>query len=322
MPSSPLVSVVLPTYQRGPYLAKSLESALAQTYRHLEIIVTDNAASPEVAALVEGYGDPRVRYRHNGSNIGVLKNALAGYREARGEFLSTLHDDDLWEPSLVEELVRPLVNRPDLSVSFSDHWIMRPDDTLDEAATETNSRVWGRAGLAEGIHRPFVRLALIDRAISVVASVYRRAALDLSDFPDEVGGAYDLWMAYLASRDGAGAHYVGRRLLRYRVHQNALSGTRDDLPVVYCFDRFVHDDRLASIRPDLLRVRALFDTNLGISLLRGGRPAQARRALRRGIRYRPEFRGWVSLVLSYAPGIFFTSVDRIRRALLMGRPVR
>jgi glycosyltransferase involved in cell wall biosynthesis len=319
---APLVSVILPTYRRGPYLARSIESALAQTYRNFEIIVTDNAAAPEVAALVEGYRDPRLRYRHNGSNIGAAKNALAGYREARGEFLSTLHDDDLWEPTLLEALVTPLIRQPDLSLSFSDHWIMRPDGTLDAEATEANTRLWGRAGLAEGVHRPFFRLALIDRAISVVASIYRRATLDLDDYPDQVGSAYDLWMAYLASRGGLGAYYVPRRLLRYRVHQGALSAGRYEQPIVYCFDRFIADDRLASIRRELLEVRAGFDTSLGISLLREGRRAEARPPLRRGLRYRPELRGWASLALSYAPGVVFSSVDRLRRALLARRARR
>src|SRR5436853_120463 len=111
--SAPLVSVVIPTYNRVTYLRKALESALAQTYRHTEIIVSDNAASPDVADLVASYRDDRVRYRHNNGNIGPLGNVLAAYREARGAYVATLHDDDMWEPTLVEELVQPLESDPE-----------------------------------------------------------------------------------------------------------------------------------------------------------------------------------------------------------------
>src|SRR5687768_14196360 len=125
MSASPLVSVIMPTYQRVPYLLKALESALAQTYPNMEILVTDNAASSEVAGLVDSYKDPRVRYRHNGGNIGLMGNSLAAYREARGEFVASLHDDDMWEPTLLEELVPPLEADPTLALSFSDHWVIR-----------------------------------------------------------------------------------------------------------------------------------------------------------------------------------------------------
>ncbi len=316
MTSQPLVSVIIPTYKRGEYLTKALESVLAQTYRHTEILVSDNAASEEVAALVASYGDPRLRYRHNGVNIGATRNALAAYREARGQYISTLHDDDMWAPTFLQELVPPLAADSDLALSFSDHWIMRPDDGLDREATEENTRQWGRQGLGEGLHRPFYQLALVDRAISIVASVIRKSVIDWNHFPEEVGAAYDLWMVYLASRDGHGAWYSPRRLLRYRVHEGAASATRDDRPIVYCFSSFIEDERLCSIRAELLKERAVFDTNLGISLLRRGRSGEARRPLLRGLAHRPELRGLVSLALSFVPGAIFHLVDRTRGTLL------
>ena len=63
----PRVSVIMPVYLRQQYLRQALESALAQTYRDIEIIVTDNGPSPEIERLVRSYGDPRLRYRHNGT---------------------------------------------------------------------------------------------------------------------------------------------------------------------------------------------------------------------------------------------------------------
>jgi glycosyltransferase involved in cell wall biosynthesis len=300
--SVPRVSVILPTYQRNEYLRPALDSAVAQTYRDLEIIVSDNGPSAEVEALVRSYGDPRLRYRHNGGNIGAMRNALAAYACARGVYIVTLHDDDLWEPAYLARLVPALEADPDLTVAFADHSIMRPDGTVDERTSERNTRQWGRAGLREGVHRPFYRLAIIDRAISIITTVYRRSAFDWSAFPPEVGPLYDFWLAYLACREGRGAYYVPERLTHYRVHPDQLSRGDPFLqPKAYCYSTFLADERLAPIRADIKRLNARVDISLGLSLLEAGRRADARRHLLAALPVAPELRGLGGLMLSLLP---------------------
>jgi glycosyltransferase involved in cell wall biosynthesis len=204
--SNPLVSVIVPTYKRLTYLRGALASALAQSYQPIEIIVSDDAASPKAAALVASFGDARLRYRDNGTGVGATRNALAAYLSARGEYVATLHDDDEWEPQFLERLMPPLIADRELSLAFSDHWIMGADGVVDPGASRNNTRRWRRDKLREGIYRPFHSLAVVDRSVPVVmAAVLRKSAIDWSDFPREMEPAYDLWLGYLASRDGAGA---------------------------------------------------------------------------------------------------------------------
>jgi glycosyltransferase involved in cell wall biosynthesis len=300
--SVPRVSVILPTYRRNEYLRPALDSAVAQTYRDIEIIVSDNGPSAEVEELVRSYGDPRLRYRHNGGNIGAMRNALAAYACARGAYIVTLHDDDLWEPTYLARLVPALEADPDLTVAFADHSIMRPDGTVDERTSERNTRLWGRAGLREGVHRPFYRLAIIDRAVSIITTVYRRSAFDWSAFPREVGPLYDFWLAYLACREGLGAYYVPERLTHYRVHPDQLSRGDPFLqPKAYCYHAFLADERLAPIRADIKRLNARVDISLGLSLLEAGRRADARRHLLAALPVAPELRGLGGLMLSLLP---------------------
>jgi glycosyltransferase involved in cell wall biosynthesis len=320
--ASPLVSVIMPTYQRVPYLIKALESALAQTYRNMEILVSDNAASSKVAGLVDSYKDPRVRYRHNGGNIGLMRNSLAAYREARGEFVASLHDDDMWEPTLLEELVPPLEADPTLVLSFSDHWVIRNDDTIDRQTTETVTRRWHRDKLQEGTYRPFCHVALADRAIPIGASVIRKSAIDWADFPEEIGAAYDLWIMYLACRGGGGAYYSPRRLLRYRWHGGAASASPHLQSRIYCYSRFAEDNRLGSVRRALQRITAEYRTSLGISLLREGRRQEARVPLLGGLTNAPELRGLLALALSLLPEVTFQAADRLYRSHLRRGPRR
>jgi glycosyltransferase involved in cell wall biosynthesis len=296
------VSVILPTYRRNEYLRLALESALAQTYGDIEVIVSDNGPSAEVEELVRSYGDPRLRYRHNGGNIGPMRNARAAYACARGAYIVNLHDDDLWEPTYLARLLPALEANPDVTVAFADHSIMRPDGRVDEPTSERNTRLWGRAGLREGVHRPFYRLAIIDRAVSIITTVYRKSAFDWSDFPPEVGPLYDLWLAYKACREGRGAYYVPARLTHYRVHPEQLSRGDPFLhPKAYCYNAFLADERLAPIRADLKRAQARVEISLALSLLEEGRRAEARRRLLAALPVAPELRGLGGLVISLLP---------------------
>jgi glycosyltransferase involved in cell wall biosynthesis len=303
MSAQPLVTVILPTFERPAYVASALESALAQTYTNIEIIVSDNGPSEEIARLVTSVGDARVRYRHNGGNIGAMKNALAAYREARGTYVATLHDDDVWEPTFLERLVPPLEGDADLTLAFSDHSIISEDGTIDRAASDANTRRWGRDRLSEGIHRPFHRLALVHRAVPLGSSLLRFSAIAWDDFRDEVGPAYDLWISYLASRQGRGAYYTRERLTRYRVHGGNLSAQDRYLRAkLFCYDVFLEDHRIRSIHPALRRERASIQTSTGIALLAGGRRREALTYLSAGFLRRPEARGLIALAFLLTPG--------------------
>src|SRR4051794_38494057 len=120
----PHVSVIIPTYNRLHYLQEALPSALPQTYSNFELIVCDDSRSDAIRDYVTSIGDPRIRYHGNPRNLGIALNTLSGFRAARGQLLSTLHDDDLWEPDFLEKLVRPFDLYPDVVVSFSDHHII------------------------------------------------------------------------------------------------------------------------------------------------------------------------------------------------------
>jgi glycosyltransferase involved in cell wall biosynthesis len=280
-----------------------------------------------VEALVRSYGDDRLVYRHNGGNIGPLANAMAAFAAARGTYVAMLHDDDLWEPGFLAALVPPLEADPSLTLAFCDHWVIDDDDVADVEGTAENTRRWRRHDLSPGAHRPFADLALVDRAVPVaMGTVLRKAAIDWDDVPEEIGSIYDIWLAYLACRDGGGAYYVPERLTRYRHHSGAItSSTRYDRRFVYCYDRFLGDDRLRGIEGALRREAAGFRTGLGISLLADGDRRAARRQLGRAVADGRDLRALATLGVSVLPGRPLDHVERarqLRRRLRPGTTVR
>jgi glycosyltransferase involved in cell wall biosynthesis len=111
-PLSPLVTIAIPTYNRADsYLPLTLQSALAQSYRNIEILVSDNASTDSTETLVKGIGDPRLRYFRHSINIGASNNFNFCFKQATGQYLLLLHDDDLIDVDMIESCVNAAAGR-------------------------------------------------------------------------------------------------------------------------------------------------------------------------------------------------------------------
>ncbi len=115
----PLVSVLLPTYNRRRYLPAALASALTQTHRELEIFVIRDGGQ-EVADVVGSFRDPRVVLIDRKDNRGKPYSLNEALRRAQGQYVAYLDDDDAWYPHHVETLVRTLETQTDCQAAYSD----------------------------------------------------------------------------------------------------------------------------------------------------------------------------------------------------------
>lgn len=94
--TTPLISIGIPTYNRADgYLCSALRSAVHQTYKNIEIIVSDNCSLDHTEVVVKGFNDPRIRYYRQKTNIGRINNLKFCLEQARGKYYLMLHDDDL-----------------------------------------------------------------------------------------------------------------------------------------------------------------------------------------------------------------------------------
>jgi len=99
---SPLVSVVIPTYNHAQYIGRALQSVLDQTYSQWEAIVIDNHSSDNTDEVMRKYTDPRISYLkiHNNGVIAASRNM--GIRAAKGEWIAFLDSDDWWHHKKLE----------------------------------------------------------------------------------------------------------------------------------------------------------------------------------------------------------------------------
>lgn len=121
--SAPLVSVIIPTYNRAALLCEAIDTVLAQSYQNTEIIVIDDGSTDDTTAAVQKYGD-RIRYTRR-PNAGVNAARNLGLKQARGDYVALLDSDDLWAPYKLELQVALLRHFNDVGFTFSNFLIFK-----------------------------------------------------------------------------------------------------------------------------------------------------------------------------------------------------
>ena len=125
-PANPLVSVVIPAFNRERVIGKAIKSVLAQTFQDFEVIVVDDGSRDETAknAIKLACSEPRVRILRSETNQGAQAARNAGARAARGQWLSFLDSDDEWLPRSLEMRLR-IAAEENVEVVHSDCYILR-----------------------------------------------------------------------------------------------------------------------------------------------------------------------------------------------------
>ena len=118
----PIVSIIIPTFERPYYFRLALESVLSQTYRNLDIFITDNSHNTETAEMMrrDFSDDPRIHYEHHPS-YGVYENwaRARSYNNPNAPYVNWLMDDDLFMPDKIALMMDAFFANPDLSIVTS-----------------------------------------------------------------------------------------------------------------------------------------------------------------------------------------------------------
>ncbi len=102
---SPKVSICMPTYNRAKSLKQTLPTVLNQTFKDFELIITDDASPDNTEEVINSFNDSRLRYYRNERNLRMPENLNKAISDAKGEYIAVFHDHDLYEPTVIEEMV-------------------------------------------------------------------------------------------------------------------------------------------------------------------------------------------------------------------------
>jgi glycosyltransferase involved in cell wall biosynthesis len=163
----PLVSVIIPCYNGEAYLEEAIESALAQSYRAVEVIVVDDGSTDGSPAIARRF--PVVYVRQE--NHGLTASRNLGIRESRGSYIVFLDADDRLNPDAIETGIRVLAERPECAMAVGDHrFVSRDGSHLADSRKDC---------LRESHYEALLKSNFIEMISSVL---FRRCVLE------EVGG--------------------------------------------------------------------------------------------------------------------------------------
>ena len=264
-----LISAIVPLYNGERFLAQALDSALAQTWRNLEIIVVDDGSTDGGAAIADRYARDypelvRVIHQRNEGLCNARNTAMAA---ARGDCFALLDADDVWLSHHLQECVAVLQRDPAIVIVHAD--VERID--VDGNSLGRSPRFWNR------IHGDAWRALYLRREHVVCpTAVFRRAAIDaVGDFDTQFNRLgcedRDLWLRV----SGIGRlAYIDNVHALYRLHGNNMSANFERM--MQARVRLV-DKHTDTVRGRPLRRRALAAAhcNLGDELVDAARRSDA-----------------------------------------------
>lgn len=113
---SPLVTIGIPVYNVGRFIALTLKSVLAQTYTNFELIITDDGSTDNTVEIIRSFNDPRITLIVDGENHGISYRLNQQIDMAKGKIFVRMDGDDLMFPTRVEEEVSFLFAHPEIDV--------------------------------------------------------------------------------------------------------------------------------------------------------------------------------------------------------------
>jgi glycosyltransferase involved in cell wall biosynthesis len=275
----PLVTVIIPTYNRARMLADALTSVMAQSFDDFQVVVVDDGSDEDLGPVVEPFGDAvrHVRIQHGGA----ARARNAGVDAARTDLLAFLDSDDLWLPEHLARTVAILRQRPEVVLVYHG---MLPADEAGRPAQPPQRRPTPSGSVTEALFAyDFVPTP------SVVCR--RQVLLEAGGFDPAVVPSedYDLWLRMSLLGEFV---CVDEPLLLRRRHAGNISRqhkARNETVRAVLKERFWrHPAARRAIRESHARaVLAKAFYRAGRALLCGGWSASARRFLRRSLQYRP-----------------------------------
>ena len=121
MENTPIISVIIPTYNRENMIGYAIKSVLNQTFKNLEIIVVDDGSTDNTEEIIRDFKDKRVKYiKKYKKNRGISVARNIGIKVARGKYIAPLDSDDEWLPEKLDKQIKILQDGPpELGVVYS-----------------------------------------------------------------------------------------------------------------------------------------------------------------------------------------------------------
>ena len=210
---SPLISIVIATYNGEKFLHKQLDSLLNQTYQNVEIIAVDDCSSDNTLNILNAYAAKHKNFTvvKNEQNLGYVKNFEKGFSLAKGNYIAPCDQDDIWKPNKIEVL---LENINDDAIAYCNSAFIDGDDNL------TGEHLGDRTNFGD-FDNPLMYVVGAS-APGHAMLIKREVVMNAMPFP--VLFSHDNWLGFVATFGGT-VKFINQVLVHYLRHDSNVFST-------------------------------------------------------------------------------------------------
>lgn len=269
--SKPLVSVIIPTYNRASLLKRAIKSVLNQKFEDFELIIVDDASPDDTPEVVKSFEDKRIRYIRLKRNSGGPVARNTGIKKARGKFIALLDDDDEWLPHRLSVQIRKFEAAEErIGAIYGGFYYV----------SQENGRIIGKRlpKYRGNVYPRLLRENFIGSPTLLIRKeCFKKAGL----FDPQLSSSQD-WDMWLRIAKHYNFDYVNEIVAKYYVHGRQISFNMNKY--IPGRERFIQKHR--DIRKDP-RILSIHLSQMGALLLLGGNPQKGINYLIRSISISP-----------------------------------
>lgn len=203
------VSIITPTFNSERFIAETILSVQAQTYKDWEMIIVDDCSTDRTAEIVASFQekDSRIKYLYNSTNKGSAFSRNLALQEAKGKWIAFLDSDDLWHPEKLEKQIE-FMTRNDIHFSYTNYC------EIDESSKEIGVLISG----PEVITNKLMRAYCWPGCLTVMYDAEFLGLMQTAEI--KINEEYALWIKISSV---ANCHLLDENLAKYRRHNNSLT---------------------------------------------------------------------------------------------------
>lgn len=215
------ISVIIPTYNRAKILPRAIKSVLNQSFEDFELIVVDDGSTDKTKEIVQTFQkkDLRVKYIWQKNSGAPARPKNRGIREAKGEYLAFLDDDDEWEKEKLEEQIRLFESQRNLGFVGCDILIINERGERKELKEYKIPKYSPKIFFERLLERNFL---LTSSSIMVKKEIFNEIG-----FFDENLKVADDWDMWLRISKKFPFDFVSKFLIKYYIHQKSITPNLD-----------------------------------------------------------------------------------------------
>ncbi|MGQ9562054.1 MAG: glycosyltransferase [Thermogutta sp.] len=292
--TKPLVSTIIPVFNGARYLAQTIESVLAQTYPHIEIVAIDDGSTDDSPEILSRYRDRICLIQQTNQGVAAARNR--GILAARGEYIAFLDQDDWWYPQKIERQVSALVT---FEAGLAHTQTLYFDDVSQTFCPPLDSEARPEEYVGWCFEKLLFGNAICNSSVVVRRELFARAGLCDLVIEGNTVQDYDLWLRLAKITPFT---FISEPLTVFRLHSqqgtvNRRMMLREQIKILY---RRLPDAPTNLRRPVKQRLGRLYDL-LGSFELDYRDHRAARRAFVQSFRCHPHFRALGLWLVTFLP---------------------